>query len=108
MIAECGAYLDPTFISLVQRIESASETRLSRSIVDNLERTVSQGKQVYRWAKQYNVPMAFGTDLWGPEAQKSQLREFEMRMELDDPASIVRSATRINADLLMQSGTLGA
>ena len=49
MMSKCGAYLDPTFISLVQRIESASETGLSASIVDNLRQTVSRGKQVYKW-----------------------------------------------------------
>jgi imidazolonepropionase-like amidohydrolase len=107
MMAERGAYLDPTFISLVQRIESASENHLSASIVDNLRRTVSRGKQVYRWARQYNVPIAFGTDLWGPEAQKSQLREFEIRMELDSADKIIRSATVTNAALLMQEGKLG-
>jgi imidazolonepropionase-like amidohydrolase len=107
MMAKCGAYLDPTFISLVQRIESASENHLSESIVDNLRRTVARGKQVYRWARQYNVPIAFGTDLWGPEAQKSQLREFEIRMELDSADNIVRSATVANAALLMQEGKLG-
>jgi imidazolonepropionase-like amidohydrolase len=53
------------------------------------------------------VPIAFGTDLWGPEAQKSQLREFEMRAALDSPARIVRSATATNAELLMQKGKLG-
>jgi imidazolonepropionase-like amidohydrolase len=36
MMSEYGAYLDPTFISLVQGIESARETGLSDSIVDNL------------------------------------------------------------------------
>jgi imidazolonepropionase-like amidohydrolase len=107
LMAQHGAYLDPTFISLVQRIESAPQTGLPESIVENLKATVSKGQQVYRWAKRYEVPIAFGTDLWGPEAQKSQLREFEMRIGLDDAASIVRSATRINADLLMQSGNLG-
>jgi hypothetical protein len=35
-MARHGAYLDPTFISLVQRIESAAETGLPRNIVDNL------------------------------------------------------------------------
>jgi imidazolonepropionase-like amidohydrolase len=30
-----------------------------------------------------------------------------MRIELDDPPNIIRSATRINAALLMQSGNLG-
>jgi imidazolonepropionase-like amidohydrolase len=107
MMSEYGAYLDPTFISLVQRIESASENHLSESIVDNLRKTVARGKQVYKWARQYNVPIAFGTDLWGPEAQKSQLREFEMRMELDSSANILQSATITNAALLMQEGKLG-
>src|SRR6516164_682856 len=107
MMSEYGAYLDPTFISLVQRIESASENHLPDSIVDNLRQTVARGKQVYRWARQYNVPIAFGTDLWGPEAQKSQLREFEIRMELDTAANIIQSATITNAALLMQEGKLG-
>ena len=108
MIAEYGAYLDPTFISLVQRIESAGENNLSQSIVDNLERTVARGKQVYRWARQYGVPIAFGTDLWGPEAQKSQLREFAVRMKLDIASNIIGSATVTNAALMMQEGRLGA
>jgi imidazolonepropionase-like amidohydrolase len=106
-MAREGAYLDPTFISLVQRIESASETGLYNSIVENLRATVAKGRQVYQWAKQYHVPIAFGTDLWGPEAQKSQLREFEMRMDLDEPTNVIRSATSINAELLMQRGNLG-
>jgi len=107
MMARRGAYLDPTFISLVQRIESAAETGLPTAIVDNLKATVAKGHQVYRWARRHQVPIAFGTDLWGPEARKSQLREFEMRMELDDPPNIIRSATRINAELMMQNGKLG-
>ena len=107
MMSEHGAYLDPTFISLVQRIESASETGLSDLIVDNLRQTVSRGKQVYAWARKYDVPIAFGTDLWGPEAQGSQLREFEIRMELDAAYNIIRSATITNAALLMQEGKLG-
>jgi imidazolonepropionase-like amidohydrolase len=107
MMSEYGAYLDPTFISLVQRIESASENQLSESIVDNLRQTVARGKQVYRWARKYDVPLAFGTDLWGAEAQKSQLREFEIRMEIDSAPNIIRSATVTNAALLMQEGKLG-
>ena len=107
MMARQGAYLDPTFISLVQRIESAAETGLSKTTVDNLRATVAKGQQVYRWAKRYQVPIAFGTDLWGPQAQRLQLREFEMRIDFDDLPNIIRSATRINAELLMQSGNLG-
>ena len=107
MMAQYGAWLDPTFISLVQRIETAAETGLTKAIVDNLQATVARGRQVYQWAKRYHVPIAFGTDLWGSDARKSQLREFEMRIDLDDPSNIIRSATSVNAELLMQRGKLG-
>lgn len=107
MMAEKRVYFDPTFISLVQRIESASDTHLPDRIVSNLKQTVARGQDVYEWAKQCDVPIAFGTDLWGPEAQKSQLREFEMRAALGSPARIISSATATNAELLMQKGKLG-
>lgn len=107
MMAERGAFYVPTFISLVQRVESAGETHLPQAIVDNLERTIARGKEVYGWALKHKVPIGFGTDLWGPEAQKEQLREFEMRRDLDTPAAIVRSATAVNAELLMEKGKLG-
>jgi len=107
LMAQSGAYLDPTFISLVQRIESARQTGLSDQIVENLRATVAKGRQVYQWAKRYGVPIAFGTDLWGLDARKSQLREFEMRVGLDTPFNIIQSATRVNAELLNQSRELG-
>ena len=107
MMAAHGAFYVPTFISLVQRVESADHEHLPPAIVANLERTVARGRQVYGWARQHKVPIAFGTALWGPEAQKSQLREFEMRRDLDRPADILRSATAVNAELLMEKGRLG-
>jgi imidazolonepropionase-like amidohydrolase len=107
LMAEHHAFYVPTFISLAQRIESASETHLPPAIVHNLERTIARGKEVYGWAKKCGVPIGLGTDLWGPEAQKSQLREFEMRRPLDSPAAILRSATVVNAELLLEKGALG-
>ena len=67
----------------------------------------SAASQVYGWARKHKVPIGFGTDLWGPEAQKSQLREFEMRRDSTRPPSIMRSATAVNAELLMEKGMLG-
>ncbi|WP_407166914.1 amidohydrolase family protein [Bradyrhizobium sp. ORS 111] len=104
---DAEAFFDPTFISLVQRVETADEMGLSREIVANLKRTIDRGKQVYSWAKQRGVPIALGTDLWGPEAQKSQLRELEVRLEFDSPQEILKSATTTNAELLLQKGKLG-
>ncbi|HAU1295236.1 TPA: amidohydrolase family protein [Legionella pneumophila] len=107
LMSESGVFYDPTFISLAQRIESAEQNRLSEAIVANLKNTIEKGKKVYEYALKYKIPIAFGTDLWGPEAQREQLREFEMRKELDSAANIIRSATVVNAELLMQKGKLG-
>ena len=107
-LAEHGAFLDPTFISLAQRVETAREMGLSGQIVENLKQTIEKGKQVYSWAKRYQVPIALGTDLWGPEAQKSQIRELVLRREFDSALNILRSASVVNAELLMQKGKLGA
>jgi imidazolonepropionase-like amidohydrolase len=107
MMAAHGAFYVPTFISLVQRVESAAHEHLPPAIVASLERTIARGRDVYGWARKHEVPIAFGTDLWGPEAQKSQLREFEMRRDLDRPTDILRSATAVNAELLMEKGRLG-
>ena len=106
-LAEHSAYLDPTFISLVQRVETAEEMGLPAEVVDNLKRTIEKGKQVYAWARRHKVPIALGTDLWGPEAQKSQSRELALRQEFDSAPDIIRSATVTNAALLMQEGKLG-
>lgn len=107
LMSESGVFYDPTFISLVQRIESAEQNRLSEAIVANLKNTIEKGKKVYEYALKYKIPIAFGTDLCGPEAQRDQLREFEMLKELDSAANIIRSATVVNAELLMQKGKLG-
>jgi imidazolonepropionase-like amidohydrolase len=107
MMAAAGAFLVPTFISLVQRVESAAEHGLAPAIVANLQRTIARGRQVYGWARKHGVAIGLGTDLWGPEARKSQLRELELRRDLDTTVNILRSATLTNAELLMHKGRLG-
>jgi imidazolonepropionase-like amidohydrolase len=107
LMGEHGAFFDPTFISLVQRVESAAETGLSDTIVQNVTHAIEHGRTVYGWARKHGVPIALGTDLWGPDARRSQLRELEVRSELDEARNIVRSATTVNAELLMMPGQLG-
>ena len=107
MMGEHGAFFDPTFISLVQRVESAGQTGLSNTIVHNVTHAIEQGRTVYGWARKHGVPIALGTDLWGPDARRSQLRELALRSELDESRNVVRSATTVNAELLMTTGQLG-
>ena len=106
-MAEHGSFFDPTFISLVQRIETADENGLTAPVVHHLRDTVERGRQGYRWARSRGVPVALGTDLWGADARRSQLRELEVRADLDEPAEVIRSATTVNADLMMMAGQLG-
>src|SRR3954453_2155140 len=56
-LRDADAFIDPTFISLAQRVESAAETNLPAAIVDNLRRMIDRGKQVYAWAKKLGVPI---------------------------------------------------
>ncbi|GAB3231447.1 metal-dependent hydrolase family protein [Mycolicibacterium hippocampi] len=107
LMGEHGAFFDPTFISLVQRVESAGENGLSGTVVGNITHAIEQGRTVYSWARKHGVPIALGTDLWGPDARRSQLRELQLRSELDESRNVVRSATAVNADLLMMTGQLG-
>ncbi|MGZ8802672.1 MAG: metal-dependent hydrolase family protein, partial [Mycobacterium sp.] len=107
LMGEHGAFFDPTFISLVQRVESAGETGLSDTIVHNVTHAIEQGRTVYGWARKHGVPIALGTDLWGPDARRSQLRELELRSQLDESRNVVRSATAVNADLLALTGQIG-
>ena len=95
------------FVSTDAAVADVKEVEIASYAPTLLERTVARGQEVYEWAKQRDVPIAFGTDLWGPEDQKSQLTEFETRAGLDSPAAIIRSATATNAELLMQEGKLG-
>src|SRR5262252_1422343 len=53
LMAEHGAFYVPTFISLAQRVESAGETHLPDAIVQNLQRTIARGQEVYAWARKY-------------------------------------------------------
>ncbi len=63
VMAEHRAFYVPTFISLVQRVESADHEHLPPTIVGNLKRTIERGRQVYGWARKHKVPIGFGTDL---------------------------------------------
>jgi hypothetical protein len=106
MMGEHRVYFDPTFISARPAHRGAGDTHLpDHRQQPQAGRCARPGRCA--WAKQHDVPIVFGTDA-GPEAQKSQLREFEMRVGLGSTARVIRSATATNAELLMQEGRSSA
>ena len=52
------------------------------------------------------VKLGFGTDLLG-DSFDQQSREFLIRAEVESPREIIRSATKINAQILQREGDLG-
>jgi imidazolonepropionase-like amidohydrolase len=75
--------------------------------------TLEKAKQVYGEAlggmesmRRAGVKIGFGTDLLGT-AHVHQCREFAIRSEVFSPVEILRQATSVNAELLMQKDRLG-
>ena len=56
--------------------------------------------------RQAGVKLGFGTDLLGA-TYVQQCREFTIRREVFTPLEILRQATSINAEMMMQQGQLG-
>ena len=52
------------------------------------------------------VKIGFGTDLLG-ETSRQECREFTIRREVFSPVEILRQATSVNAEILMQKDSLG-
>ena len=75
--------------------------------------TLEKARQVYGQAlsgmesmRRAGVKIGFGTDLLGA-AHVHQCREFTIRSEVFSPVEILRQATSVNAELLMQKDRLG-
>jgi imidazolonepropionase-like amidohydrolase len=61
--------------------------------------------QMMRWAKKYDLPVAFGTDVFGsPRVYGLQAKEFSIRLRWFSALEILRQATSVNARLLALSG----
>lgn len=105
-VAERGAYVVPTMVCIYSLIEQGLESGLP---VDRMEklRTIYEdsmaGLDVMRSA---GVKLAFGTDLLAG-FYTQQTREFELRREVFTPLELLRQATSVGAEILMQTGKLG-
>jgi imidazolonepropionase-like amidohydrolase len=69
-------------------------------------RQVNEGSaNLLKWAKQYGVKIAWGTDLFGPPAKQAQQpQEFMARSKFFKPVEILKQATSENAELFTLSG----
>jgi imidazolonepropionase-like amidohydrolase len=106
VMADHGAFLDPTLITYEVLAREGAEFGLPAVSQDKLLEVASAGAGAVRLARQAGVQIGFGTDLLGP-LHRWQLHEFRLRGAIEPPLDVLKSATSVNAALLNQSGEIG-
>ncbi|AMO23646.1 amidohydrolase family protein [Ramlibacter solisilvae] len=105
-VAQRGAYIVPTLIiveQLVQMGRSIGFAPQSQEKADHAWMSAVSGLDKMRNA---GVKVCFGTDLLG-ELYRQQCREFALRKQVFSPLEILRQATSVSAEMMMQEGRLG-
>jgi len=100
------AYLIPTVITYDALARRGAEYRFPIESINKLGSVRVQALEAIRIARKHGVKIGFGTDLLGP-LWEEQTNEFLLRSRVEKPIDTILSATKINAEVLNQSGNLG-
>jgi len=106
MMKEKDAYLIPTVITFDALARRGAEFKFPEASLNKLADVRVQALTAVKIARRQGVKVGFGTDLLGP-LWEEQSREFLLRAAIEKPMEIIVSATRINAEVLNQTGILG-
>jgi imidazolonepropionase-like amidohydrolase len=105
-MAERGAYAVPTLVTYEALAEEGAGLGLPAASVAKVEEVRGAGLASLELFRRNGVRMGFGTDLLGPMHPR-QSEEFAIRARVLPPWEVIRSATAIGAEILMQQGRLG-
>jgi imidazolonepropionase-like amidohydrolase len=103
-VAEAGAFVVPTLA--VVDVLRQGVARLPPGALDKLSSIADQNAESLALCARAGVKLGFGTDLFG-ELRDRQNHEFIIRSRIQPAIDVVRSATRVNADLLNLRGQIG-
>ena len=106
LVAQAGAYVVPTLVTFEALVRRGAELGLTDAMLDKLARVREAGLRSIELCVEAGVRLGFGTDLLG-ETHDDQSMEFLIRAEVQPAHEVIASATRINAEILGQSGELG-
>ena len=106
LAAERGAYLVPTLVTYKVLGDTAAAAGWSESMLAKLKRVQEAGLSSIQLCRKHGVKIGFGTDLLG-DSFDFQSEEFTIRSGIEEPRQIIRSATKINAEILQRTGSLG-
>ncbi|MDQ4215205.1 metal-dependent hydrolase family protein [Microbacterium sp. ASV81] len=106
LFLERGAFYVPTFATFWAIVEGHTGRHLDAgkraAVVDVFER----GLESLALADRAGVKIGYGTDLHG-EGLAFQLEEFAIRGRVQDPLSVIRSATVVGAEIIGETGRVG-
>jgi imidazolonepropionase-like amidohydrolase len=105
-VAERGAYIVPTMVILYTLVEQGPQHGFPAESQAKAELVMQTGLQGLEAMRRAGVKIAYGSDLLGA-LHVYQSREFAIRREVFTPLEILRQATSIGAELMLQQGKLG-
>ena len=103
-VAEAGAFVVPT-LAIVDALRQDA-TRLPPGAAEKLNMIADQNAESLAVCAAAGVKLGFGTDLFG-QLRDRQAHEFISRGRVQSAAEVIRSATRVNAELVNMSGQIG-
>jgi imidazolonepropionase-like amidohydrolase len=105
-VAERGAYIVPTMVVIFTLVEMGRELAFPAVSQEKAEYAYKQALSGMDKMRSAGVKIGFGTDLLG-STYVQECREFTIRREVFSPLELLRQATSVNAELMMQQGRLG-
>jgi imidazolonepropionase-like amidohydrolase len=106
LVAERGAFIVPTMVICFVLVELGGQAGVPAETLEKAQSAYSKALSGMESMRRAGVKIGFGTDLLGV-THVQQCREFTIRKEVFTPLEILRQATSVNAELLMQEGRLG-
>ncbi len=105
-VAERGAYIVPTMVVIFTLVEMGPQLGFPAASQEKAEYAYKQALSGMDKMRRAGVKVGFGTDLLG-STYVQECREFTIRREVFSALELLRQATSINAELMMQEGKLG-
>ena len=105
-VAERGTYVVPTMSVIFVNMEVGEKLGMASENMAKLKIAADSAIEGLQHMRDAGVKMGYGTDLLG-STYDQQCREFELRSEVFTPLELLRQATSMGAEILMQEGKLG-
>jgi imidazolonepropionase-like amidohydrolase len=106
LFKEYGAFYVPTLVTYQALAARGRQGLLPEHINEKLHKVLDQAFAALELAHSAGIPIAFGTDLFA-DMHDQQLDEFTLRVQVQPPADVIRSATTVGAQLLGRPLELG-